>query len=132
MYNIGLNKVITLVRGDTFSYDYELNLGAIIYRFPYKMKEGDYLYFAICEPNQPFEEAVVKKRYDYTSCEEREITNQFDETETYYFVDIKLSSEDTVNLTEGKYYYTIKLLIKKDGEDYDVITTQPKTLFYLV
>ena len=77
MYRIDLNKVITLVRGDTFSYEYEINIGTNIDMIPYKMKDGDYLYFAICEPNQYFEDATVWKRYDYKSCYDKEITNQF-------------------------------------------------------
>ena len=126
MYNIGLNKVITLVRGDTFSYDYKINIGTNIDRNYYRMKDGDYLYFAICQPNQPFEEAVIGKRYGKSDCRE-EGEGEY----IYSIAPIHLSSDDTENLTEGKYYYTIKLA-KKTTDGYDVITTQPKTLFFLV
>lgn len=132
MYSIGLNKVISLVRGDTFEYAYDINIGTDLNPIYYQMQEGDFLYFAICEPNQPFENAVVKKRpYDYTKCYEYEYDDQWGEKETRYAVKITLTSDDTVNLSKGKYYYTIKLA-KKTEEGYDVITTQPKTLFFLV
>ena len=126
MYNIGLNKVITLVRGDTFYYYYPIDLGTYIDRNYYRMKDGDYIYFAICEPNQPFEEAVVGKRYGKSDCIEKS-----EDGNIYSIAPIHLSSEDTENLTEGKYYYTIKLA-KKTDSGYDVITTQPKTIFFLV
>ena len=119
MYNIDLNKVITLVRGDTFIYDYKINIGTDLFPEYYDMQEGDYLYFGIMEPNQVFEESVIKKRYGFEDFEDGKIK-------------IKLNSDDTECLTTGKYYYTIKLVKNKDGDDCEVITTQPNTLFFLV
>lgn len=127
MYRVDLNKAITLVRGDTLLYEYKINIGTDVDVIPYVMKEGDRLYFAVCEPNQQFEDAVIKKRYEYSDCSD--YTDE--EGNTFSVAPIKLSSDDTVNLAEGKYYYTIKLA-KKTEDDYDVITTQPKTLFFLV
>ena len=131
MYNIGINKVITLNKGDTFEYKYKIDLGwdfnnryhTYTSRY-YTMQEGDHLYFALMQPNQVFEGAIVKKIYDVSDFEEDH-------------VNIKLDSDDTWYLTDGKYYYTIKLerFLYTDEENnnhYEVITTQPNTLFFLV
>ena len=124
MYRIDINKVITLVAGDTFEYKYKVNTGTNICPVYYSMQDKDHLYFALMEPNQRFEEAVVKKIYDSTSQDEDGC------------VTIRLESDDTWYLTSGKYYYTIKLekyIDTVEGKDvFDVITTQPKTLFFLV
>lgn len=119
MYNIGLNKVITMVRGDTFIYEYKVNLGTNINPIYYTLKEGDYLYFGIMEPNQLFEEATVKKRYSSSDTIEN-------------IIEIKLDSDDTQNLSSGKYYYTIKLVKNNEDESKEVITLQPNTLFFIV
>lgn len=130
MYNIGLNKVITLTRGDTFEYKYMIDLGMVFdnenhsycHNY-YTMQEKDHLYFALMEPNQRFDEATIKRIYGIDSFEEDHIN-------------IKLSSDDTWYLNTGKYYYTIKLekyIETVDGVDkYNVITTQPNTLFFLI
>lgn len=126
MQNIGLNRVITLVRGDTFIYEYKINLkdGADQETEYYTMQEKDHLYFVVMEPNQSFEQGVVRKIYG--------INDFIDD-----HINIKLDSDDTWYLNTGKYYYTIKLEkythTDDKGEDhYDVFTTQPNTLFFLV
>ena len=58
MYQVLDNGIITLTRGDTFNYTFSLkdDVGEQII-----LTEDDNIYFGICEPNQLWEDAIVKK-----------------------------------------------------------------------
>ena len=100
------------------------------------------LYFAIMEPNQPFEFAIVKKKYDYDNPPEYVTSEELGTClcKQFTFFDfngvaikINLKPEDTVNLLPGRYYYTVKLKTNntEDGS-YSVKTIVDKTLFYVL
>ena len=76
----------------------------------YTLLEGDEIYFALLEPNQCWEEAILKKKYT---------TPDFD---------IKLDPKDTMCLIPGLYYYQIKLR-NKEGEVY---TLCPRSKLYIL
>ena len=74
------------------------------------------------DPHQPFENAIVKKRYTKEDCDE--MGNLF----------IRFNPEDTLDLLPGVYYYSIKLhkMTDNDEEHIDeVITIINKTKFII-
>lgn len=99
MFSIGRNGVITLNRGDSLTIPMYVNIGTVLEPILYPLVSGDKIYFGITEPNQPFEQALVKKIF----------TNKDFDYENHC-VAVKLSSKDTVHLLPGTYYYTAKLV----------------------
>lgn len=81
---------------------------------------ADQVYLGVMEPNQSFECAIIKKTF--TSKNENE----------YGDVLIKLTPEDTVCLTPGKYFYQVKTKLVNDEGSYDVNTIVDKTPIYIV
>lgn len=118
MLHIAANGFITMNRGDSFKVPLFINEGTELSpaRFSFKDYPNSTLYFALMEPNQIFENAIVRKVYN----SESELTPEGD-------VLITFVPKDTEYLHPGKYYYQIKL-VKFNGE---VITIIPKTEFYL-
>lgn len=126
MFEISRNGIITINRGDSFSLDVFINVGSILEPIQYVLKPGDSVYFALCEPNQPFEHALIR----------REFTNaDLDEDDK---VIMNFSPEQTEFLLPGTYYYTVKLRrLEKLGEsgeenEYSVDTIISKTKFVIV
>ena len=120
MYIEPENGIITLTRGDTLTTPIRINVGTKLNPVYKKLGELDTLYFALMEPNQAFEDAVVKKVYNHNS-----------ETDEEGNVLLKLKSSDTEKLLVGKYYYTVKLRSYDEyGEEY-VRTIISNTLFWL-
>ena len=115
MFNISKNGIITINRGDTFSLDVFVNLGTELEPIPYIMEPGDMLYFALMEPNQPFEHALIRLAYDYESMNEDGV------------VTMLFSGEMTEFIVPGNYYYQIKL-VRPQEDSCDLIDTiVPKT-----
>ena len=118
---MALNNIIKINRGDTFSFD----LNIVDEGSPtgqYILQEDDVLYLGIMDPNQQFEDALVKKSYTKDDCDE----------EGNFVITIK--AEDTIDLCPGVYYYAIKLhrLINNEEEYLDeVITIINKTKFII-
>lgn len=98
MFRIGPTKIIEIVRGDSFEYPLFINMGTEICPERYLLKDEDIVYFAVMEPNQRFENAILKKTF----------TALDDETPEGDLL-IRLNSSDTEYLLPGKYYYTIKI-----------------------
>lgn len=114
------NNMIELTRGDSAKYPLFINMGTDLYPIRYELGDKDELYLGIMEPNQPFECALVKKKYT-----NKNINDHKD-------VIVKIHPEDTVALIPGKYYYQIKLRKYIEAEnDYDVITVIDKTEFWV-
>ena len=67
----------------------------------------DKIFFAVMEPGQKFEDAIIKKIYTYDDIDQRT-----------GIIDVKFDSIDTQFLKPGTYYYTVKIL-KKGLEDVD-------------
>lgn len=114
------NNMIELTRGDSAKYPLFINMGTDLCPIRYELGDKDELYLGIMEPNQPFECALVKKKYTNKNINEHKD------------VIVKIYPEDTVALIPGKYYYQIKLRKYVETEDsYDVITIIDKTEFWV-
>ena len=113
------NGIIHLMRGDTYIEPIKLNMGDRFNPVYYKLKPFDTIYFGLMQPNQAFEDAVLKKKFTYNS--DMDVNGD---------VILKINPEDTLNLPVGKYYYMIKLKIHNDFGDIVKTIVKP-TQFYL-
>ena len=120
MFKISSSGIVTVNRGDSFEIPLVLHSGSDIDPIYYDMRPSDILYLGIMEPNQPFEDALVRKKFTYSD---------LDQFNNIYF---RFWPNDTVCLLPGKYYYQIKLqsVDEKTGRE-DVETVVDKTLFYI-
>ena len=120
MFNIASNGIVTVNRGDSFEFPVTLNIGTSIDREEYVLTGSDVLYMGIMEPNQPFETALIRKKFT---------PDQLDEDNN---IKIRFWPEDTVCVLPGKYYYQLKLqTIDEATGRKDVETVIDKTLFYI-
>lgn len=120
MGDISTNGIITLMRGDSFTTPIHINIGTKLSPRYYTLSNTDRLYFGLMEPNQAFEDAVLKKVYDFTSPQDGDGNTL-----------LMLKPTDTEKLLVGKYYYMIKLRsIDAFGQEM-VKTIVPPTLFWL-
>lgn len=122
MFTLAFNGIITVNRGDSFSFPLYLNCGTNLEPILYNIDSSVVVYFAVMEPNQPFEEALIKKRYTAADCDENGN------------VIIKFRPKDTQCVLPGKYYYQVKVqrFNSDDPEDYEVDTVVDKTLFWIM
>lgn len=111
--------ILSLVRGDSFSITAYINSGTELVPTRYVFKSTDKLYFAIMQPNEMFENAIVKKIFTFT------------DLDTNDDITISLVPADTEYLTPGKYYYQIKLLTTDLSDAEQIITVTPKSLFFI-
>ena len=114
MYKMFKNHNIEVCRGDSFTINFPINLGSPIFPEYYTLQENDSVYFGLMEPNQDFEDALIRKMYTSNNQNDSIISMSFEPT-------------DTEELLPGKYYYSIKLQ-KANGEVYTLI---PKTSFVI-
>ena len=100
------NNMIIMNRGDT--YDFDLIIDDVdspdgIYR----LKGDDAVYFGIMDPHQPFEDALVKKRFTAEDVYPNGVLN------------IVIAPEDTLDLLPGTYYYSVKAHLQHDNFYYE-------------
>ena len=124
MINVALNGIVEMNRGDTATFPVYVDIGTTFKPILYELRPGDNLYFAVMEPQQKWEDALLKKTYDYTNFDQKSFS-----------VLVHLYSEDTEYLAPGTYYYEIKL--RKDPKNNDdgyesVETIVPRTKFIIV
>ena len=119
MLNISDQGIVRLSRGDSFSCPVFINKGTELVPIRYELQDGDKLYFALMEPNQPFEKAILKK-----------VLTKDDLNENGDAV-ISLVPSDTENLETGLYYYTLKLRQEIDVNTYSVETVVPNRQFWI-
>lgn len=120
MFNIAFNGIITVTRGDSFSFPLQIDFGNSYNTTAASLAPNDKLYVAVMEPNQSFENALIKKVYTA-------------EDVVKGIVNIKFRPQDTECVLPGKYYYQIKLQrFNDDQSDYDVDTIIDKTLFFIL
>jgi hypothetical protein len=115
------SNIITMNRGDTLTFDFTINDDTAS-DGRYKLSNDDVLYFGVMDPHQPFEKALIKKRFTA------------DDTDAAGNLTIKLDPEDTLDLIPGVYYYSVKLHKMADTDDEyidEVITVVNKTKFVL-
>lgn len=111
-------NVIQLVRGDDFSFvlnveDENTENGNYI------LNDNDALYLGVTLPHQPFENALIKKKY---TKEDQNLDGNIIAT---------IDSKDTIDLIPGVYYYSVKLRQNIDTEYEKVTTVIYKTKFVL-
>jgi hypothetical protein len=99
------NNIIIMHRGDT--YDFDLVIDDVdspngIYR----LKGNDVVYFGIMDPHQPFENALVKKRFTAEDAYPNGVLN------------IVIAPEDTLDLLPGTYYYSVRAHLQHDNFHY--------------
>lgn len=89
-------NIITLNRGDTFKFTLSIEDESAENGY-YILRNDDAVYLGIMDPHQMFENALIKKKYT---------AEDIDEAGNLL---IEITSEDTLDLFPGIYYYTIKL-----------------------
>jgi hypothetical protein len=93
-------NIIKLNRGDS----YEFTVGIPDKKEITKnliLADSDVIYFALLYPHQRFEDAILIKGYDHTDQIVKNGTNTGE-------ILIKIEPKDTIRLTPGIYYYTVK------------------------
>ena len=123
---MSLNNIIVMNRGDTYEFDLTINDDSSIDNM-YHLQGDDVVYLGIMRPHQPFETAIVRKRYT---------VEDLDEAGNLM---ITIEPEDTLDLLPGLYYYAIKLHMDHEEEFEDgsivqidkVATVINKTKFML-
>ena len=119
MFKVSRNGIIEVVRGDSFSVPLFINKGTDLVPMRYILGENDKILFGVMEPNMSFENALIRKVFT------REDFNENDD------VEITFNAYDTINVTPGKYYYEVKLVVG-DEADGIVNTVIPKREFYIL
>lgn len=120
MFDISSNGIVTVNRGDSFILPIVLNVGNSMKHENYILGPTDELYLGVMEPNQPFEVALIRKKFCYDDLDEQGN------------ILIRFWPEDTRLLLPGKYYYQVKVqTIDSETGRKDVETVIDKTLFYI-
>lgn len=114
--NITRTGIITIHRGDTFSITVSTNVGSISNPSYPTFKLGDKIYLGVMEPNQDFENAIIKKVLVFTTdftADSKTVTFSFTPTDTEY-------------LLAGNYYYEVKEMLPLSSiyESGDVALTE--------
>ncbi len=118
--NVARNGIITLHAGDYFEAPLFLNVGYGCCPVRYTLQETDKVYVGIMEPNQPFEDALIRKVLTI-----KDLNRQGDPV-------LILRPDDTERVMPGMYYYEVKLLRIKDGSQEIIDTVVPKTKLYVL
>ena len=119
MLDISVNNMISLTRGDTFQDSLFLNEGTPLKPIRYILQEGDQVFLGVTEPNQPFEKALIKKKFTNANLnEDGDVIITFEHT-------------DTACLLPGKYFYEIKLVRTVNNQTL-VDSVIPKTQFNIL
>lgn len=119
MIDIDSNNRIAVTRGDSFSAPLFLNKGTDLKPLRHILGEAEEIYLAIMEPNQSFENAIVKKVYNK------------DNLNKYGDVLVEIEHDDTRCLIPGKYFYQIKALFIDENGKQKVNTVVQKTEFWI-
>lgn len=98
MFTITQNGTITLTRGDSAQFTVELNIGTSLNQRSIILEPTDKVYFGVTEPNQPFENAIIRKTFKGE--------DHLNETKLV----ISLEPKDTSCLIPGTYYYSVKVV----------------------
>lgn len=102
---------IEIVRGDSFVLSLFINKGTKMNPEIYQLGPNDKVYFALLEPNQIFEEAIVKKVITSADADSDGILS------------ISFEAADTCDLEPGTYYYQIKAAFKDIEENKTIVNT---------
>lgn len=91
-------NIIAINRGDTFEFSVTI-ADASSETGIYTLRDNDAIYFGLMDPNQQFENALVKKKIGLDS--------EYVDPEGN--ISIVIEPEDTIDLLPGRYFYMIKL-----------------------
>lgn len=123
MFVISSNGIIQMNRGDSCTFNIELNAGSTTNPDIVKLtNKYDSVYFGIIEPKKKFEGAIVRKTFNI---------NDINEDGT---IAVKLEPKDTQLLVPGIYYYEVKVElidIRVRGKT-TVYTVVPRTKFIIM
>lgn len=110
-------KIIKINRGDSYSLDIKVFSNKDASK-PYFLTASDAVYFALLNPHQRFEDAILIKGY---TLEDQNVSNGE--------ITVNITPNDTRSLTPGVYYYTAKLQrggtleVLNDFDEPDEVTT---------
>jgi hypothetical protein len=96
------NNMIILNRGDTYEFDLTIDDDSAV-DGRYHIQGDDTIYFGIMDPHQPFEAALVKKKFTV------------DDADTNGNLTIVIEPEDTLDLLPGTYYYSVKIHLQHEN-----------------
>lgn len=96
------NNIIMLNRGDTYEFDLTISDDNSA-DGRYHIQGDDTIYFGIMDPHQPFEDALVKKKFTV------------DDTDGNGNLTIVIEPEDTLDLLPGTYYYSVKIHLQHEN-----------------
>jgi hypothetical protein len=109
-----------MTRGDSFEIPLFLNQGTATSPLRYILSDKDEVYFGVMECNQPFENALIRKKFTH-----EDLNKNGD-------VVVSFRHEDTVNVIPDMYYYEIKLRsFNAIKNTYEVHTVVQKTKFFI-
>lgn len=119
MVHISNNGFIRVERGDSFEVPLFINKGNKCRPIRYRITKhpNATVYLGVMEPNQQFENAIIRKKYNSNS----KLNSNGD-------IIISFTPNDTINLFPGKYYYSIKI----EHGNGSVDTIVPKTEFFIM
>lgn len=123
MVTISNNGFITINRGDSFSVPLFINGGSELVPLRYSLTAHPEteIYFGVMEPGQPFENALIRKKYTSQS-----------KMNAYGDLMIDLRSSDTEFLRPGKYYYQVRAKFIDDDHNEQVATVISKKQFMIL
>lgn len=96
-------NIIKINRGDCYSFMMSIEDESDPNNI-YEFQPNDILYFALLNPHDRFEDAIILRGYTYADA--KEVSTSIG---TVHLFEIALSRDDTKNLAPGVYYYTFKL-----------------------
>ena len=96
------NNMIIMNRGDTYEFDLTIEDDSSL-DGRYHITGDDAIYFGIMDPHQPFEEALVKKKF---TVEDADANGN---------LTIVIEAEDTLDLLPGTYYYSVKIHLQHEN-----------------
>lgn len=120
MFNVSFNNIIQVNRGDSFTVPLFINTGDDFDPKQYVLQEGAEVYVGVMEPNQAFENAIIRKKYTH------------EDVDANGNINIVFDTNDTVCLIPGLYYYQIKIKLPLDDGSYAINTIVQKTQFYIL
>ena len=98
------NNMIIMNRGDTYEFDLTIEDDSSL-DGRYHIIGDDTIYFGIMDPHQPFEEALVKKKFTV------------DDADANGNLTIVIEPEDTLDLLPGVYYYSVKIHMQHENKN---------------
>lgn len=113
------DNYLKMNRGDSYTLPIIINEGTKLCFKQYQLRQFDKIYVGIMEPNQSFENALIRKVLSITS-----------PTNKYGHPVFQLNPQDTEYILTGKYFIEIKL-VQTSGEQQTVTTILPLREFFI-